>query len=175
MFAREGMLGAVPDLRAFAISLLGDVDCADDFVQETLVRAMADIDLLEADTNMRIWLFTILRNLIRTKGRRRRREAEDIHRRYANGLKSPLKQYNLVDIEEFRAALGKLPAHQREALLLIGASGFSYQHAAEICDCAVGTVKSRAYRARSHLAKLLSNEIADEFDAVYSAPAASAV
>jgi len=160
---REAMLAAVPGLRAFAISLSGNVDRADDLVQETLLRALANIDSFEPGTNMSAWLFTILRNLFRSEYRKRRREVEDAEGRYAETLKSNPEQPGRVEFEEFRTALGKLPADQREALILVGASGFSYEDAAAICGCAVGTIKSRVNRARTRLADLLSIDSVDDF------------
>src|SRR5512132_4231501 len=160
---RDAMLAAVPSLRAFAISLCGNVDRADDLVQETLLRAMANIDSFQPGTNMSAWLFTILRNLFRSEYRKRRREVEDTDGTYAESLKSHPEQHSRVEFLEFRAALGKLPADQREALILVGASGFSYEEAAEICGCAVGTIKSRVNRARSRLAELMSIESMDDF------------
>ena len=158
---REAMLDAVPSLRAFAISLSGNVDRADDLVQETLLRAMANIDSFQPGTNMSAWLFTILRNLFRSEYRKRRREVEDTDGSYAEGLKSHPEQHSRVEFEEFRTALAKLPQDQREALLLVGASGFSYEEAAAICECAVGTIKSRVNRARTRLTELLSLEDGD--------------
>src|SRR6266446_3135299 len=159
----EAMLGAVPSLRAFAISLCGNIDRADDLVQETLLRAMANIDSFEPGTNMSAWLFTILRNLFRSEYRKRRREVEDTDGNYAETLKSHPEQQSRVEFEEFRTALAKLPADQREALILVGASGFSYEEAAAICQCAVGTIKSRVNRARTRLAELLSIDGVDDF------------
>src|SRR3954469_18074699 len=138
---REQMLGAVPSLRAFAISLSGNVDRADDLVQETLMRAIANIESFQPGTNMSAWLFTILRNLFRSEYRKRRREVEDTDGSYAESLKSHPEQNSRMEFQEFRAALAKLPPDQREALILVGASGFSYEEAASICDCAVGTIK----------------------------------
>src|SRR3978361_1368078 len=138
---RKSVLAAVPSLRAFAISLCGNVDRADDLVQETLLRALANIDSFQPGTNMSAWLFTILRNLFRSEYRKRRREVEDTDGSYAETLKSQPEQTGRVEFEEFRAALSKLPSDQREALILVGASGFSYEEAAEICQCAVGTLK----------------------------------
>ena len=155
---RDAMLSAVPSLRAFAISLSGNVDRADDLVQETLLRAMANIDSFQPGTNMSAWLFTILRNLFRSEYRKRRREVEDTDGSYAESLKSHPEQHGRVEFEEFRTALAKLPPDQREALILVGASGFSYEEAAQICECAVGTIKSRVNRARSRLAQLLAVE-----------------
>jgi RNA polymerase sigma-70 factor (ECF subfamily) len=124
------MLAAVPSLRAFAISLSGNVDRADDLVQEALLRAMANIDSFEPGTNMSAWLFTILRNLFRSEYRKRRREAEDADGRHVDSLKSAPQQHSRLEFEEFRRALAKLLPHQREALILVGASGFSYEEAA---------------------------------------------
>jgi RNA polymerase sigma-70 factor (ECF subfamily) len=160
---RETMLGVVPSLRAFAMSLCGNVDRADDLVQETLLRAIANIDSFEPGTNMSAWLFTILRNLFRSEYRKRRREVEDGGGRYADTLRSHPEQPGRVEFEELRAALAKLPPDQREAVILVGASGFSYEEAAAICDCAVGTIKSRVNRARTRLAEQLSIDSADDF------------
>ena len=115
---REAVLAAVPSLRAFAISLCGNVDRADDLVQETLLRALANIDSFQPGTNMSAWLFTILRNLFRSEYRKRRREVEDGDGSYAEGLKSQPEQDGRVEFQEFREALAKLPADQREALIL---------------------------------------------------------
>lgn len=155
---RESMLAAVPGLRAFAMSLSGKMDHADDLVQETLLRALNNIDSFEPGTNMSAWLFTILRNLFRSQYRKRRREVEDADGRLAETLKSPPDQQSHIEFEEFRAALARLPADQREALILVGASGFSYEEAAQICGSAVGTIKSRVNRARKRLAEHLSIE-----------------
>jgi RNA polymerase sigma-70 factor (ECF subfamily) len=160
---KEAMLAAIPSLRAFAISLCGNVDRADDLVQETLLRAIANVDSFQPGTNMPAWLFTILRNLFRSEYRKRRREVEDADGHHADTLKSHPEQPGRVEFEEFRTALAKLPDDQREALLLVGASGFSYEEAAAICDCAVGTIKSRVNRARTRLTGLLAINGADEF------------
>jgi RNA polymerase sigma-70 factor, ECF subfamily len=160
---RDAVLAAIPSLRAFAISLSGNVDRADDLVQETMLRALANIHSFQPGTNMSAWLFTILRNLFRSEYRKRRREVEDTDGGYADSLKSQPEQNGRVEFEEFRAALTKLPPDQREALILVGASGFSYEEAAEICGCAVGTIKSRVNRARGRLAQLLAIESADDF------------
>jgi RNA polymerase sigma-70 factor, ECF subfamily len=160
---RDAVLAAVPSLRAFAISLSGNVDRADDLVQETLLRALVNIDSFEPGTNLSAWLFTILRNLFRSEYRKRRREVEDGDGTYAESLKSQPEQEARVEFREFRAALAKLPSDQREALILVGASGFSYEDAAAICGCAVGTIKSRVNRARSKLGSLLYVESADDF------------
>ena len=160
---KEAMLSAVPSLRAFAISLSGNIDRADDLVQETLLRAIANIDSFQPGTNMSAWMFTILRNLFRSEYRKRRREVEDTDGSYAESLKSHPEQNSRLEFQEFRTALSKLPPDQREALILVGASGFSYEEAANICGCAVGTIKSRVNRARTRLADLLSIEGSEDF------------
>ena len=148
---RDDILASVPSLRAFAISLSGNGDRADDLVQETLLRAIANINSFQPGSNLPAWLFTILRNLFRSDYRKRRREVEDAEGNYAKTLKTQPAQNAHLEFEEFRAALDKLPQDQREALILVGASGFSYEDAAAICGCAVGTIKSRVNRARSKL------------------------
>jgi len=160
---RDAVLAAVPSLRAFAISLSGNVDRADDLVQETLLRALVNIDSFEPGTNLSAWLFTILRNHFRSEYRKRRREVDDGDGTYAESLKSQPEQEARVEFREFRAALAKLPSDQREALILVGASGFSYEEAAGICGCAVGTIKRRVNRARTRLAELMSIESLDDF------------
>jgi RNA polymerase sigma-70 factor (ECF subfamily) len=153
----------LPTLRAFAISLCGNVDRADDLVQEALLRALANIHSFQPGTNMSAWLFTILRNHFRSEYRKRRREVEDADGHYAEGLTSHPEQQGHLELTEFRQALNRLPDEQREALILVGASGFSYEEAAEICGCAIGTVKSRVNRARTRLAELMSIQGVDDF------------
>jgi len=159
---RDALLAAVPSLRAFAISLSGNVDRADDLVQDTLVRAIANAHRFEPGTNLNAWLFTILRNLFHSEYRKRRREVEDPDGAYAEQLTSQPEQGARLDFEDFRSALATLPSEQREALLLVGASGFSYEETAAICGCAVGTVKSRVNRARSRLSGMLHLDAAED-------------
>jgi RNA polymerase sigma-70 factor, ECF subfamily len=161
---RDAMLAAIPNLRAFAMSLSGKGDRADDLVQETLLRAMAHIGSFEPGTNMPAWLFTILRNLFRSEFRKRRREVEDTDGSYFDRLESPPEQQGRLEFEDLSDALAKLPFVQREALLLVGASGFSYEEAAAICGTAVGTIKSRVSRARGRVAELLGIDGAGELD-----------
>ena len=160
---RQEILGSVPGLRAFAISLCGNVDRADDLVQEALLRALANIHSFQPGTNMSAWLFTILRNHFRSEYRKRRREVEDADGHYAESLTSHPEQQGHLELSEFRGALSKLPDEQREALILVGASGFSYEEAADICGCAIGTVKSRVNRARTRLAELMAIQGVDDF------------
>ena len=149
---RAMLLARVPSLRAFAMSLCGNRDRADDLVQEALVRAWANLASFKTETNMSAWLFTILLNVSRTEYRKRRREVEDVDGSYAASLVSLPNQMTYLEMDEFRKALDLLPVSQRESLILVGASGFSQEEAAQICGCAVGTIKSRVNRARNRLA-----------------------
>lgn len=152
----EQVLAIVPSLRAFATSLSGNLDRGNDLVQETLLRALTHIGSFEPGTNLAAWLFTILRNHLRDENRKRQREVEDADGRHAETLTSRPEQTGRIEFEELRAALAKLPAEQREALILVGASDFSYDEAAAICGCPAGTIKSRVSRARIRLAELLA-------------------
>jgi RNA polymerase sigma-70 factor, ECF subfamily len=160
---RDAILKTVPNLRAFAVSLSGNIDRADDLVQETLLRAFAKIDSFQPGTNLSAWLFTILRNQFRSEYRKRRREVEDADGKYAARLKAQPEQIGRIEFTELRRALAELPEDQREALILVGASGFSYEEASEICGCAVGTIKSRVNRARTRLAELMAVTGAEDF------------
>ncbi|MEM7567368.1 MAG: sigma-70 family RNA polymerase sigma factor [Pseudomonadota bacterium] len=157
---RDDLINAIPSLRAFAMSLCNHPERADDLVQETLVKAWANMNSFTEGTNMRAWLFTILRNNFYSEFRKRRHEVEDADGALAGKLSTVPEQFGHMDMQDFQAALKKLPEDQREALILVGASGFSYEEAAEICDCAIGTVKSRVNRARNRLADLLSGQAA---------------
>jgi len=158
---RKALLASIPSLRAFAISLCGNADKADDLVQETLVKAWAHIGSFTEGTNMPAWLFTILRNLFYSNFRRRRREVDDPDGELAGQLVTLPDQQSHMDFLDFRTALQKLPADQREAIILVGASGLSYEDAASICGCAIGTMKSRVNRARNRLGELLAIETED--------------
>jgi RNA polymerase sigma-70 factor (ECF subfamily) len=167
---RDEMLALVPRLRGFAVSLCGSMDHADDLVQETLLHALAGIHSFRPGTNLSAWLFTILRNLFRSEYRKRRREVEDVDGSYQDSLISAPAQDGRVALVEFRKALVQLPEDQREALVLVGASGFSYEEAAAICGIPVGTIKSRVHRARLRLSELLGHELqqSDEVEIVPS-------
>jgi len=159
---QQELLRAVPHLRAFAISLSGSVDRADDLVQETLLRALANIDRFHPGTCLQAWLFTILRNLFHTEFRRRRREVEDPDGHIASQVAVMPNQPSSVEFEELRRALARLPHDQREALLLVSAQGFSYEEAAQITGTQLGTIKSRVNRARSRLADLMQVNHAED-------------
>jgi RNA polymerase sigma-70 factor, ECF subfamily len=151
------LLDHVSHLRAFAISLCGDRDYGDDLVQDTLLKALTHIDSFTPGTNMRSWLFTILRNTYLSHRRKARREVRDENGELAESLSAPAEQESRLELRELQHALMLLVEEQREALILIGAAGFSYQEAAEIMGCSSGTVKSRVNRARNKLTVLLSS------------------
>ena len=155
---RQQLLASIPKLRAFALSLASHADYADDLVQETLMKAWNHQDSFQEGTNIKAWLFTILRNEYFSQLRKRKREVEDADGDYAAGMLTPGGQDAQLDMADLRLALQQLPADQREAVVLVGASGFSYQEVAEICRVPVGTVKSRVNRARNKLAVLLGHE-----------------
>lgn len=157
------LVAAIPSLRAFAVSLSGNPDRADDLVQETLIKAWSRLDSFADGTNLAAWLFTILRNVYYSEYRKRRREVADSDGVLAAKLASPPSQHGHMDFLDFEGALQRLPPDQREALVLIGASGVSYEDAAQICSCAVGTMKSRVNRARTRLAELLAVNSAADF------------
>jgi RNA polymerase sigma-70 factor (ECF subfamily) len=159
---REALIREMPGLRAFAVSLAGSFHQADDLLQETLLKAWSSSESFTPGTNMRAWLFTILRNTYYSQHRRRGREVQDTDGVYSERIAAPPNQEGALDLADFRAALAKLPPEHRDVLLMVGASGFSYEEAAEICGVAIGTVKSRLNRARARLADLLGiNEAAD--------------
>jgi len=159
----DQLIANAPMLRTFALSLCGNIDGAEDLVQETLLRALTHIDSFEPGTNMPAWLVTILRNRFREEYRKRQREVEDVDGYYAETLVSHPEQTGRLEFEELRAALVKLPAEQREALILVGASDFSYDEAAAVRGCAAGTIKSRVHRGRMQLAELLAIDSINNF------------
>jgi RNA polymerase sigma-70 factor (ECF subfamily) len=160
---RDDLLNTIPSLRAFAISLSGKRDRADDLVQETLTKAWKHQDSFTPGTNLKAWLYAILRNEFYSQMRKKGREVEDVDGNFSSQLAVHAEQPGHLDLADMRIALTKLPADQREALLLVGASGLSYEETAEICGVAVGTIKSRVNRARKKLAELLQVEGESEY------------
>lgn len=152
---KRDMLATLPSLRAFAVSLTGKHDKADDLVQDTIMKAWAKQESFQLGTNIKAWLFTILRNEFYSQMRKRGREIQDSDGIFTERLSVHPSQYGSMDLADFKKALDGLPDDQREAVILIGASGFSYEEAAEICGCAVGTMKSRVSRARTRLQDVL--------------------
>jgi len=153
-FKRE-LIEVIPHLRAFARGLCGRPDMADDLVQETLLKAWAAQDRFQPGTSIRAWTFVILRNAYLTDMRRNRFRAEYDDMLAERILTEPAGQEAPLHLSDLHRALMALPAERREALLLVGAGGFSYEEAARICDCAVGTIKSRVGRARAALSSML--------------------
>jgi RNA polymerase sigma-70 factor (ECF subfamily) len=152
-------------MRAFAVSLTGNVDQADDLVQEAIVRGLTYIQQFQPGTNIEAWLFTILRNQFHTMYRKRRREVEDPDGAIAARLSVLPEQDGYLAVQDLRAALSHLAVEQREALLLVAAQGFSYEEAADICGTRMGTIKSRVHRARAELADLLRIEDPEDIGA----------
>jgi len=163
---RDALLAQIPDLRASAFLLCGSNDRADDLVQDTVLSAWAHLDDFQAGTNMGAWLFTILRNRFRTEYRKSRRWVQDVDGHYAERLTSKPEQEGWSISADLRYALAQLPAHQREAIILVGAKGLSLVEAAAVCGCEVGTIKSRTNRARARLVELLAytRQNADELE-----------
>ena len=155
---RQAITEYLPDLRAFARSLASSQPEADDLVQEAVMKGWAARTSFRPGTNARAWLFTILRNVYYSQKRKAGREVEDPEGIISGNVRVPAEQTAKMELHEFRRALATLPDDQREALILIGASGFSHEEAAEIMDCAVGTVKSRVSRARKALSALFDND-----------------
>lgn len=152
---RAQVLELLPALRAFARSLTRNRTEADDLVQETLLKALSNIDKFDPGTNLRAWLFTILRNSYYTDMRKKRRESDGLsalaHQDHNIG---PSQDWS-VTLTSLKEALAQLPDDQREALVLVGAAGLSYEEAADVCGCALGTIKSRVNRARAKLLSLM--------------------
>ena len=153
-FKRE-LTGVIPHLRAFARGLCGRPDLADDLVQETLLKAWAAQERFEPGTSMRAWTFVILRNAYLTDMRRNRFRADYDETVADRILVAPAGQESPLHLSDLHRALLTLPPERREALLLVGAGGFSYEEAAQICGCAVGTIKSRVGRARAALTTMI--------------------
>lgn len=147
-------------MRAFAVSLTRNATLADDIVQDALVKAWNNIHSFKPGTNMRAWLFTILRNTYYSHHRKRQREVEDVEGTMTAGLAQKPDHDGRLQMRDFSVAFYQLPEEQREALILVGASGFSYEEAAETCGVAVGTIKSRINRGRARLTELL--ELSDD-------------
>ena len=147
-------------MRAFAMSLTRNATLADDMVQDAVLKAWSNIDSFQPGTNMRAWLFTIVRNTYYSHHRKRRREVEDGEGAMTAGLAQKPDHDGRLQMRDFGTAFDTLPEEQREALILVGAGGFSYEEAAETCGVAVGTIKSRVNRARARLVELL--DMSDE-------------
>ncbi len=160
---RGEIVRSIPALCRFAKRLTGNADCAEDLVQEAVLRGMANLSKFQPGTNMQAWLVTILRNLFLTQCRQRRHDLAYKATLWSAPSSSSAHQYNAIQLHELENSLQKVSGPQRKALLLICAYGYSYEEAAAICGCPAGTVKSRANRARAQLAKLMDVDDTNEF------------
>ena len=157
---RRQIAALVPDLRAFARFLARDRATADDIVQDSIVRALAAIEQFQPGTNLKAWLFTILRNQFYEQGRRRKREASALRSRFDPGLAIDPEQDARTEITDLQQLIWRLPPLLREALILVGAQELSHEEAAAICNVPVGTMKARLSRARTALANLVDETTA---------------
>lgn len=154
----------LPAMRAFALSLTRSSSHADDLVQDAIMKAWENLSSFEVGTNMRAWLFTILRNTFYSDQRKRKREVQDSDGTFAATLTEKPDHDGRLAMAEFEQAFVQLKTEQREALMLVGAMGFSYEEAALTCGVALGTVKSRVNRARQRLSELLELEDGEPLD-----------
>tara|TARA_B100000678_G_scaffold116006_1_gene97213 strand:- start:857 stop:1465 length:609 start_codon:yes stop_codon:yes gene_type:complete len=167
---KSELASLIPHLRAFARNLCGDASSADDLAQEAMLKAWNARESYEEGTNLKAWTFTILRNAFYSEKRRSwRRQPLDPEVAEAT-LVSNSDPADHMELLALRNAILRLPEDQREALILVGAGGLAYEEAAEVCGCAVGTIKSRVSRARQALAVILeTNEVGYNTDADISA------
>lgn len=158
------LFSQVPRVFAFALSLCNDVEYAQEMVQEGVARAYTNLPTFQPGSNLktslRSWLITIVNNFFLSDRRKRRREVADPDGIYEGTLECRPNQIDHLELMELQEALAELPVDQREAVLLLK-DGYSYEEAAALLGCRVGTIKSRAFRGRTLLAKLLGAEAGD--------------
>jgi RNA polymerase sigma-70 factor (ECF subfamily) len=154
-FRRE-LVSLLPHLRAVARALSGHRDRADDLVNDTVLKALSAEAQFEPGTNLKAWLMTILRNHYINGLRRNRIEVETIGEIPEAALPTAPNQEHVVEVNEVGAALQLMSIEHREILVLVSAAGLSYEEAADVCGCAVGTIKSRLNRARGELKRVLA-------------------
>lgn len=154
---RASLIPVIPHMRAFARSLCGDATAADDLVQDALAKAWQARASFQLGTNIKAWTFMILRNQFYSEKRRSWRQSQLDQEAAERTLVAVDDPEAPVALDELRMSLSMLPPEQREALILVGAGGFAYEEAADICGCAVGTVKSRVSRARRALQAILES------------------
>lgn len=152
---RDELVTHLPALRAFALSLTRNRATADDMMQDTVLKAWTNMDKYQVGTNMRAWLFTILRNNYYSSRRKLNREVADVDNAFSNTLSVKPDHDGRLQMMDFKVAFRQLADEHREALILVGANGFSYDDAAQMCGVATGTMKSRVNRARAKLTELL--------------------
>lgn len=153
---RQALVSHLPHLRAVARTLTGQRDKADDLVNDTVLKALSAEAQFQIGTNLKAWLMTILRNHYINGLRRSRIEVESTGEIPESALPTPPNQEHVVEVNEVGIALQRMSIEHREILVLISAAGLSYEEAAEVCGCAVGTIKSRLNRARSELKHMLN-------------------
>ena len=156
IFKKE-LVQLIPHLRAFARTLTGDPTAADDLAQDAMMKAWDARASFQLGTNMKAWTFMILRNQFYSDKRRSWRQSQLDQEAAERTLVAVDDPEAPVALDELRQGLAMLPPEQREALILVGAGGFAYEEAADICGCAVGTVKSRVSRARKALQAILED------------------
>ena len=152
---KDELVTHLPALRAFALSLTRNRATADDMMQDAVLKAWSNMDKFQPGTNMRAWLFTILRNNYYSSRRKLNREVADVDNVFSDTLSVKPDHDGRLQMMDFKVAFDQLADEHREALILVGASGFSYDDAAEMCGVATGTMKSRVNRARAKLTELL--------------------
>jgi len=155
---KQTLVETIPHLRAFARSLTHNRDLADDLVHEAVVRALSASDHFTPGTNFRAWMFTILRNQYYNERRKWQSRAVPYDETLMKSQRQDSQQESRLEFSDFRRAFWQLTPDQREVLMLVGASGLSYEKAAEICGCRVGTIKSRVSRARTDLRRILETD-----------------
>ena len=158
---RDQLVALIPSLRSFARGLCGWRDMADDLAQDAMVRGWAARASFTPGTNFRAWMFMILRNQFYTTIRKNKRMTSWDPEVAERVLVEAPSQQSAIHVADVAKALQKLPAEQREVLLLVGANGVSYEEASEIIGCAIGTIKSRLARGRKALALLIDGAPGD--------------
>lgn len=153
---RQLLGGVIPHLRAYGRSLSGNPDLADDLTQDTMVKAWASRSRFERGTSIKAWTFVILRNTFLSQMRRNKFRGEYDEATVERTLASPASQEGTSEMADLQRGLMELPQDQREALILVGAGGMSYEDAAVVCNCALGTMKSRVSRARTALEQIMA-------------------
>lgn len=152
---KDELVTHLPAVRAFALSLTRNRAVADDMMQDTVLKAWSNMDKFTPGTNMRAWLFTILRNNYYSSRRKLNREVADVDSAFSDKLAVKPDHDGRLQMADFKVAFDQLGDEHREALILVGASGYSYDDAAEMCGVAPGTMKSRVNRARAKLTEML--------------------
>ena len=169
---KDELITHLPALRGFAMSLTRNRSTADDMMQDTVLKAWANIDRYQPGTNMRAWLFTILRNNFYSSRRKAGREVADVDNVFTDSMSVKPDHDGRLQMTDFKVAFEQLKVEHREALILVGAQGFSYDEAGEMCGVAAGTMKSRVSRARARLVEILKLEEGEALELTDSATAA---